>query len=307
LSAVSSPVTLSVVVVAHEMARELPRTLRSLTPAYQRGVGQDYEVIVVDNGSDPPLDDASTGLPGAARWRRIEPPAPASPAAAANAGLELAGGDLVGLMIDGARIASPGLLAGAMAAARVTERPVIATLGWHLGTETHMDASEAGYDQETEDRLLADSRWLEDGYRLFAVSTLSGSSRRGWFGPIGESNALFMRRETWAELGGLDERFELPGGGLVNHDLYARACALEGVELVVLLGEGTFHQIHDGASTSRRVTRDDAFADYESIRGKPYEPPSNRPLYLGRVPAAALEHLAYSVRWALGSGSAGDT
>jgi hypothetical protein len=165
-----------------------------------------------------------------------------------------------------------------------------------------MDAAGSGYDQEAEDRLLADSGWERDGYRLFEVSALSGSSRRGWFGPIGESNALFMPRPMWDELGGLDERFELPGGGLVNHDLYARACALPRARLIILLGEGTFHQIHGGASTSRRVSREEAFADYEAIRGTVYEPPSPRPLYVGRVPDAALKHLAYSVRWALGSG-----
>ena len=32
----------------------------------------------------------------------------------------------------------------------------------------------------------------------------------------------------WDELGGLDERFALPGGGLANHDLYRRACELPG-------------------------------------------------------------------------------
>ena len=44
---------LSVVVVAHDMSRELPRTVRSLAPDYQRGVkADDYEVIVIDNGSN---------------------------------------------------------------------------------------------------------------------------------------------------------------------------------------------------------------------------------------------------------------
>ena len=41
----SSRLALSVVVVAYDMARELPRTLRSLAPGYQRGIAADeYEV-----------------------------------------------------------------------------------------------------------------------------------------------------------------------------------------------------------------------------------------------------------------------
>ncbi len=116
---------------------------------------------------------------------------------------------------------------------------------------------------------------------------------------MGESNSLFMHRSRWDQLGGLDERFELPAGGLANHDLFRRACALEGVELVVMLGEGTFHQFHGGAATSRRLTWDDMHADYEAIRGEPYRPPQNRPLYVGRLPDEALSHIERSARLAI--------
>jgi glycosyltransferase involved in cell wall biosynthesis len=292
-------VALSVVVVVHGMERELPRTLYSLSAEYQRGVGaEEYELIVVDNGSREPVEEALVRVAAPrSRLARLDP-APPSPARAANLGIELAEGELVGLMIDGARIASPGLLGHAMLAPRLAERPVIATLGWHLGPDTHMASEETGYDEAAEDRLLADSGWEEDGYRLFAISSLAGSSRRGWLGPLGESNALFMASSLWDELGGADELFSLPGGGLVNHDLYRRACELDRAQLIVLLGEGTFHQIHRGASTSRRVSRSEAWAEYERLRGHPYSPPTNQPLYLGRVPGAALPHLEYSVQWA---------
>ncbi len=47
----------SVVVVAHDMARELPRTLRTLDPRRQVGIdADDYEVVLVDNGSPVPVD-----------------------------------------------------------------------------------------------------------------------------------------------------------------------------------------------------------------------------------------------------------
>jgi hypothetical protein len=290
---------LSVVVVAYNMARELPRTLESLATPYQRGVEPgDYEVIVVDNGSDPAVDRRlADAMPASVQVLRIDQ-APPSPARAANTGIAAARCSLVGLVVDGARMASPGLLRTAQLAAGVHHRPVIATLAWHLGSAAHSVAHTSGHDADVEDRLLADIDWTADGYRLFEVSTLGGSSRRGWFGPLGESSALFMPRELWQELGGLDEGFALPGGGLVNHDLFRRACALPDVQLVVLLGEGTFHQIHGGAATSRQVDRQAMFDDYERRRHEPYVPPANEPLYVGTFPPAARPHVEQSLRWA---------
>jgi hypothetical protein len=229
---------------------------------------------------------------------RIDP-APPSPARAANHGLRLAAGDLAGLVVDGARLASPGLLAEARRAACLAPRPVITAPAFHLGPVRHMQAAEAGYDQAAEDRLLAESGWEADGYRLFEISTPAGSWGRGLFGPAGESSSLFCHRAVWHELGGLDERFGLPGGGLVNHDVYRRACALQGVELIVLLGEGTFHQFHGGAATTRRHSWDEMHAEYLAITGDPHQPPGNPPLYMGPARPALLPLLERSARQAI--------
>jgi hypothetical protein len=291
---------LSVVLVVHDMARELPRTVRSLSPGYQLGLNaDDYEVIVIDNGSPQPVGPGSmVTFGGHLRLERIDP-APPSPARAANRGLNLAEGDLVGLIVDGARLASPGLLAEARRAACLADRPVITAPAFHLGPVRHMQAAEAGYDQAAEDRLLGDSGWEDDGYRLFEISTLAGSWGRGLFGPAGESSSLFCPRPIWDELGGLDERFSLPGGGLVNHDVYRRACARKGIELIVLLGEGTFHQFHGGAATSRRHSWEEMQADYQAITGVPHQPPANPPLYLGSSRPALLPLIERSARQAI--------
>ena len=291
---------LSVVVVTYDMAREIPRTLRSLAPDYQRGIDtDDYEVILVDNGSPEPVDPAVIdAFPGRLRTVRVDP-APPTPARVANLGIEMAESEFVGLLIDGARLASPGLLARALQARALADRPIVATVGFHLGSNRHMDARAAGYDETVEDQLLADLDWERDGYRLFSAATLAASSGRGWFGPLGESNALFMAKSMWQELGGLDERFALAGGGLSNHDLFRRANELDDGQLVVLLGEGTFHQIHGGAATSSRFGWDEMHDEYVALRGRAYQPPQNERLYLGTVPDVALEHIEHSAQRAI--------
>jgi glycosyltransferase involved in cell wall biosynthesis len=100
-----------VVVVVYNIPREAPRTLLSLSPEYQRGIeADDYEVIVVDNGSTPPFDASELARRrGNFRLIRIDA-APASPAQAVNCGLAAARGDVVGVLIDGARLVTPGLL-----------------------------------------------------------------------------------------------------------------------------------------------------------------------------------------------------
>lgn len=239
----------SIVLVSHEMGRELPRTLRSLAAPHQIGMPRDaLEIIVVDNGSrQPPDAGAAAGLDAEIRFLRQPSPTP-SPVAAINAGLAAARGALVGVWIDGARLASPGLVAACLAAARLHPRPVIATLNYQLGPSLQFDSARHGYDQAAEDRLLASIDWPADGYRLFDVATCE--LRAGPAGPMLESNALFLPRALWDELGGYDPAFVEPGGGVVNPDTYLRACALPGVQQIRILGEGTFHQIHGGLSTS---------------------------------------------------------
>ena len=101
----------SVVVVVYNIPLEAPRTLFSLSAAYQRNIHpDDYEVIVIDNGSIPPLDrNVLEGLAGNFRLIRINPASP-SPAHALNRGIAEAKGEIIGIMIDGARIVTPGLI-----------------------------------------------------------------------------------------------------------------------------------------------------------------------------------------------------
>jgi Glycosyl transferase family 2 len=256
------------------MKRELPRTLLSLSPRYQNCAADDCEIIVVDNNSRQRPDAASfADLNANLQILACSKPSP-SPVGAINEGLARARAPLIGVWIDGARMASPGLVNACLAASKLHERPVIATPNYQLGPNLQRISSEDGYDQAAEDALLASIAWPQDGYRLFEVST--PEIKGGPTGAMLESNALFLPRVLWDELGGYDAQFSEPGGSVVNPDSLIRAAGLPGTQFIRILGEGTFHQIHGGLSTTSQAKAISMLKEgsraYLRLRGKPLAP-----------------------------------
>ncbi len=91
----------------------------------------------------------------------------------------------------------------------------------------------------------------------------------------------------WEELSGFDEAFGSPGGGLVNIDALARALTLPDVVPVLMVGEGTFHQVHGGATTNRELSDErwkELYGEYLEVRGAPFEMPDADPLFVGVNP-----------------------
>jgi hypothetical protein len=285
---------LSIVIAFHDMKREAPRTLHTLAASYQRGASaESYEVIAVDIGSQPPLDEAMVRSHGP-NFRLLRSPRAPSPAAAINAAVRDTSAESVMVCIDGARMLTPGIVSFSLAALRGFGEALIATLSWHLGPKVQNVSMLEGYEQTIEDRLLATVDWQRNGYELFRIGCLAQSSLAGWLGPIGESNCLTLSRTAWDRLGGYDERFESLGGGFVNPDFYVRACAMLGPP-VLLLGEATFHQFHGGVATNtpRYLRPLQAMAEeYFAIRGCQFAPPTAEPLLVGGLPPQALQALA---------------
>lgn len=283
---------LSVILVAYDMAREIPRTLLSLSRDYQHGAGDfEYEVILVDNGSPEPLDELSwAGVDVPVNLIRLQGASP-SPASALNHGLEVATGDIVCLMIDGAHMLTPGVFRMAMSAYQAFEDAVVAIRYFYLGIGEQTATVLNGYDKAAEDELLERIEWPGDGYRLFEISTplRSGASRITWFNRMAEANCLFMKRKLFQEQGGADERFDFPGGGFLNLDIFKRAIEAPGVTPVQIIGEGSFHQLHGGITTNRvgeeREQQLEKYrAQYEQIRGHGNVMSKVSYIYMGHMP-----------------------
>jgi cephalosporin hydroxylase len=280
---------LSVVVVVHNMRREAPRALRSLSSGYQQGLnGRRYEVIVIENGSDPDqrLDDALVeGFGSHFRYVDMGTDATRSPVTAMNRGLRESKGRALALMIDGAHVLTPRVLHYGLAGLETYEPAVVATQSWYVGPGQQGDVMRAGYDQALEDALFERIGWPGDGYRLFEIGHFAGD--RDWFDGLWESNCLFAPRTLLEHVGGLDEAFAQPGGGFSNLDLYERLASSPDVHVVTILGEGSFHQLHGGTTTNQRDPlerrrRVRAYADHFSdLRGRAFMGPEKPIHFVG--------------------------
>ncbi len=273
---------LSVVVAFRNMAREAPRTLYTLSAQYQIGVRvEDYEVVAVDAGSTTPMDPKLVQSFGS-NFRLVQAPDDPSPARAINRAAIEARGRAVAVTIDGARMLSPGVIQHTLRALKAFDNPVVATLAWHLGHKPQNHAMQDGYDQVAEDKLLNSVNWRSDGYELFNIACLA------------------VRRSAWNQLGGLNEQFKTPGGGYVNLDFYREACEKLN-ELVLLLGEGTFHQFHGGVATNVPIACHPGKTfreEYRKIRGREFENPRTKAQFIGHLPAQAHRFMAWSLEQA---------
>lgn len=283
---------LSVIVVCYDMNREIPRTLQSLTRDYQQGSPDlEYEVLVIDNGSPKPIDpDTIDSFGDNFHYHYLDNPPP-SPAFALNYGAEKALGEILCFMIDGAHLLTPGVFSQALASFRAFDNAIVLTRYFFLGPGDQNDSILEGYNKDEEDGLLAQIDWPQDGYRLFEIgSPLQGAVPKiTWFNKMTESNCLFMLRSTFLDIGGADERFDIPGGGFLNLDMYKRAADQPDTQPVLLVGEGSFHQLHGGTTTNVTPAERDRQVNlyeeqYRELRGGPFVASDKHVHYLGHMP-----------------------
>lgn len=291
----------SFVLIVYDMPRQAQNTVRSLLTAYQvDAIASDYEVVIVENESGNHMDPGFiSSLPGNFSYHLRKETQP-TPIHAINFGIEQSTGENICVMIDGARVLTPGIVKNIILGHRLSDLAVVTVPGYHLGYELQQKAVGSGYDENTERGLMESIGWPENGYRLFDIACFSGSCAAGFYLPHSESNCISMPRRIWDDLGGYDPRFDMRGGGVVNLDLFKRACEYPGAVHVFLHGEGTFHQFHGGVTTggedaeTRQTFIEAIMAQYEEIRGRKYESPSTRPIYLGELSDHAQKFVSVS-------------
>ena len=289
--------TLSIIVIFHDMRREAERTLHTLSTAYQADVSDDdFEVIAIDNGSEQPLNAAHVHEFGPNFKYYFFHTESVSPASAVNFGARRAEGEYLAVIVDGARMVTPGIVRESLRAIRIFSNPFVCALAWHLGPDVQNVTILEGYDQVKEDRLLSGINWRKDGYSLFDISTLAQSSSIGFLGGMPSECSWFaMPHSVFTRMGGYDQRFQAPGGGQANHDFLGRVLSQSEICPVVILGEGSFHQIHGGVASNVPLSEHPAAsfkAEYLRIHGRPLQRvTSTKPYYMGKMPASARKFI----------------
>ena len=289
---------LSVIICFYNNKREARNTLFSLSRKYQIGINDvEYEVIVLDHGSSSPLEESEVEAMGKEFKYRYIKDAPVSPVKAINKAVQEALGDKVIVMIDGAHIITPGVFRFNLDAYRLSESPFVVTPSFHLGPKRQNDSVLEGYSQDVEDKLLESSGWKDSGYRLFNATQAFSDAGNGWFGNLFETSCFGMYKKDFLRLGGFNENFISPGGGIVSLDFFRVCMNDERLDYFMLIGEASFHQLHGGVASNASWENHpwDKFHDeYHKIRGQAYERNFRKALFLGSFQSEAIGPLAAS-------------
>jgi GT2 family glycosyltransferase len=194
---------LSVIIPTRNRARALAQTLDGLFEQHSFEGG--FEIVVSDNGSADDtrgvIDEARKA--GTFPLKVIEHPL-GGPAAARNAAIDAAGGELLLLLGDDTMPASPNLLASHAALHRSHPESAFACLG-RIEWSPYTPVTEFMH-------------WLDHGGPQFHYWEIEG----GWVRPENYfySSHLSLKRSAFVEVGGFDERF--PYAAVEDTDLGTR-------------------------------------------------------------------------------------
>lgn len=285
----------SFVFQSYDMKKEVVNTLLSVLPSYQDYPKECFEVILVENPSKNTLSTQDLEFyAGNLVFIKNEINTPIT--ISLNNAIRQARGEFLVICVDAARILSDGILKYCDQALRLAEKSIAAFHGFHLGIfPQQMSVDNGLYSKEDEMRFLEDIRFPNNPKALFCKASWAGSSSAGYFFQMAESNCLMIPRKSFYDIGGFDERLDSLSGGLANLDLYNRALSLTDHKLFFVLGEGTFHQFHNGDTTSGEKKFEKYVKEYRDKTGNEWQFPSRRDYeYLGHVPYESLSLIKQS-------------
>lgn len=244
---------LTFIVAYYNIPRQIERTLISCSPAYQKAPHDKIEVIIADNGSSEPIaDDIQTRFPFVSKILRTD--GKASPVFALNDAIKHARFSTIAILIDGAHMLTPGVFTNTQDICELHKQPVINVPQYVLGPDSQNLRPPGDYWPREEEELRR-LGWPENGYALFQCGLYPGEHLGRTTAAAIESNCLITRRAVLEECGAFDERFDEPGGGFANLELFSRLTNHPDNTYVLLPGEGSFHQDHSGITTGKSPTK----------------------------------------------------
>lgn len=287
----------SFLILCYDMAEEVKNTLSTLTPKYQNEEKQNYEILITENPSHNNINTQILSIYNAhIRYYPNKQNIPLTKAI--NDLAQYAKGDYLIVIPDGARLLSSGIIKYCKQAIKIEKKSIVAFHGFHLGLfPQQISLKENLYSKEQELSFLQDIKFPQNPHALFFNACWAGSSKSGSFFQMAESNCLMLPKKLWNKVGGYDERLDSPSGGLANLDLYSRVISEEDHKLFFVLGEGSFHQLHDGDTTNNDTNKFSLYKEeYLKKTGKVWKFPTRDNFdYLGHISSPYLRLLKESV------------
>ena len=104
----------------------------------------------------------------------------------------------------------------------------------------------------------------------------------------------------WPRAGEIDQLTET-GGGQCNLDFYKRTVELPHTVLVILMGEGSFHQFHGGVTSNqtREQVVDKFFNQLNDIWHGAYRALTREPIFYGSLSRQAQPNIKSASEWGL--------
>ena len=146
---------LSVIVVSYDMTVQIQNTLQTLLPTYQQRVeASQYGVVLIDNGSPKPLPRWMLGDAENLEYHHVpREKASVNPGVAINWAVSHNRSPMLCIMIDGARLLTPGVLRWGIDLASLSQQTIVEVRSCHQS-----DFARLGEDRLRE--LLAQRRGI---------------------------------------------------------------------------------------------------------------------------------------------------